>query len=271
MRIETYERVVYRNNPLAEVVCQVRFEPFEELSLDERAALRDQFGAAGYGNHGESVLIGAPQPMVGVWIQGATPDQLPRIVVQNFATVDGVWRVTACSQFIALTCTKYTGWQDFKPRLTAAVESFLSRHPDARPTRLGLRYKDVIEREPLGLEGVGWHELIRPFLLGPLAPGALADGQIASESDVGTFVSQALLKLDDASLLLQSSLLNSADGQRKAFLVDGDFFNEGGLESDLLRNPEALSRRLDALHASAGALFRRGITERLHHALNPDA
>jgi uncharacterized protein (TIGR04255 family) len=268
MRIETFERVVYENNPLAEVVCQLRFERLE-IGPSETAAIQAELVEAGYPHYGEEVSLAFMQQLGPIGQSAQAPVTFPPTKISHFTSADGVWRVSLCAEFVALTCLKYSGWDTFQPRLLGAAAVFLNKHLDAKPARLGLRYKDVIEREALGLDGVPWHQLIRPFLLGPLAPDALADQQTPSDEEVSTFLSQALLHLADAKVLLQSSLLTSVDGQRRAFLIDADFYNEGELESDLLRNDAALTKRLEALHANAGALFRRGITERLHRALRP--
>lgn len=271
MRIETFHRVVYEHNPLAEVVCQVRFEQIGDLAEPELAALREAFSVAGYPNHGTEVSFGFSLKLATQSASTEVPAVLPQVRIHHFASADNLWRASLCSQFIALTCLKYSSWNDFLPRLLAVARTFTSKRTEATPTRVGLRYKDVIERESIGLNGVPWHELIAPFLLGPLAPDALAEGQTAADIDISSFGSQSLLRLDDSMLLLQSSLLASLDGQRHAFLIDADFYNEEGISPELLLEPEILSARLEALHANAGALFQRGITRRLHHALRPIA
>jgi len=269
MRIEPYERVEYQNNPLAEVVCQLRFEKLADFSDAEKTAIRAEFSGLGYTNHREEATFAISLQIGPDRILSNNPVAPQQVRIQHFESADTFWRASISSNFIALTCTKYTRWNDFLPRLLIAARTFLSRHSEAVPLRLGLRYRDVIEREALGLEGVPWHSLIQPFLLGPLAPNALAESETAREEEVSNFLSQSLLRLDNATVLLQSSLLLSADGKRRAFLIDADFFNEGDLEHDLLLNSEVLASRLEVLHARAGALFRRGITQELHNALRP--
>jgi uncharacterized protein (TIGR04255 family) len=267
MRIETSKRVVYEHNPLAEVVCQIQFGKQVDLSDVEKLALRGKMEAAGYPVFSEEISFGFSQQ---ISVNGtAEPIAFPQVRVDHFSTEDGVWRVSIAGEFVALTCLKYSGWDKFLPRLLEAVRVLVATHPKAQPSRLGLRYKDVIERESVGLTGTPWHEVINPFLLGPLAPNALAEGQTPFEAEVGTFLSQTLLRLDHCMLLLQSSILSSTDGQRRAFLIDADFYNDSDLQSELLENADVLATRLEGLHASAGALFRRGITEKLHHALRP--
>lgn len=266
MKIDTSERVVYKHNPLAEVICQVQFQQLPDFEEREVEELKSELAVAGYPGYGEEVSFGFAQ-QVDPSGSVQAPVLIPQTRIRHFSTADGAWKISICPTFVALSCLKYTSWTDFLPRLVDTSKTFHSRRPSAAPSRLGLRYKDVVEREPLGLAGVPWHELISPFLLGALAPYALADGQTAEEGDVQSFLSQTLLRLDDSMVLLQSSLLTSIEQGRRAFLIDADFYNEGNLEADLLANPGVLKGRLETLHASAGHLFRRGITERLHHAL----
>lgn len=269
MRIEPYDRVVYENNPLAEVVCQIRFAKAADLADEEKTRLRTELARMGYPALSEEVTIGFPKAVAPGELGERPQLVVEQTTVRHFASVDGAWRVSVCAEFVALTCQKYEGWDAFLPRLVEAASLLVAMRPDTEPSRLGLRYRDVVEREPVGLGGTAWHELIGGFLLGPLAPNALASGQTPAEDEVGSFLSHALLRLDNCMLLLQSSLLTSADGERRAFLIDSDFFNEGNLEPNLLQDQNLLRARLHMLHANAGALFRRCITERLHHALRP--
>lgn len=269
MIIESSDRVVYQHNPLSEVVCQLRFKKMQDITDIDKDALREEYLAAGYPNFAEEITFGFVQQIVPNSDTVASPVEFPRIRIFHFSSVDNFWRISVCSEFVALTCLKYSGWSDFLPRLLLASRVFVKKYQNIEPLRIGLRYKDVIEREPLGLNGVDWQELIHSFLLGPLAPNALAPNQTALDGDVVNFLSHTLLRLESAMLLLQSSLLTSTDGERRAFLIDADFYNENEIEPELLRNDAMLAARLDSLHANAGALFRRGITERLHNALRP--
>lgn len=269
MRIEAFERVEYEHNPLAEVVCQVAFVRLESLDDDVVRALHPTFAAMGYSETQQiGMTVGLPAGIV-VAGSGGQPQVVQQVRVDHFGTPDGTWKVSVSPDFIALTCLKYSRWTDFLPRMLAAVRVFVDRCPTASPVRLGLRYKDVVEREALGLAGTPWHELIEPFLLGPLAPNALANGQTPLEDEIENFVSQAVLKLDNSKAFLQSSLLRSIDGTRRAFMIDADFYNDVELEPDLLAKSELLEERLHALHENAGALFHRGITKALHNALRP--
>ncbi len=264
MRIQSVDRVVYANNPLAEVVCQIRFSP---ISNTDRLfdTFKSSLSSLGFVDFREEKSIPIVPPIVSDL--GEIRIEIPQIQIQHFSTAEGQWRVSVCTEFLALTCLKYSSWDEYYDRLFSVIQIANEVLQDTPLVRVGLRYKDVIEREPLGLTGVPWHHLLSSFLLGSMAPNALADGQTPSENEILSATAQSILRLENSTVLLQSALLTSTDNQRKAFLIDADFFVEG--EIPPMTNVDALKARLDSLHVNAGALFRRCITERLHHALCP--
>lgn len=266
MRIEAVNRVVYANNPLAEVVCQIRFvqvDNTEKLFEAFKSSMPDQ----GYVDFREERSIPIVPPVVSDL--GEIRIEIPQIQIQHFSTAEGQWQVSVCGEFVALTCLKYSDWHEFFGRLLPIIKLSSEVLQSTPLVRVGLRYKDVIERESLGLTGVPWHELVSSFLLGPMAPNALADGQTPSDNEVQSASAQSILKLENSTVLLQSALLTSTDNERRAFLIDADFFIEG--EIPLMTDVDGLKTKLDSLHVNAGALFRRCITERLHHALRPSS
>ncbi|MGY4726866.1 TIGR04255 family protein [Burkholderia pyrrocinia] len=245
----------------------MRFDRLAELESREPVEFQSTLPIASY------PVRSIEQPLT-LSFHASGPVNMPALPSQpsklyHFSSADGSTRVTLCSDFLALTTSKYESWDDFLPRLLEVVEILAKCYPATVPKRLGLRYKDVIERENLKLDGVPWHDLVKPFLLGPLAPNALADGFVPDDSDVDNMLSQSILRLEDCMLLLQSSMLWSVDRQRRAFLIDADFFTEDAICVEMVRESSVIRDALDKLHNNAGALFRRCITGRLHDALNP--
>lgn len=268
MKIQTYDRVQYDHNPLAEVICQVRFPFAHSLSDAVPDNLLSSLATLGYTERSEeqvfSISIAFPPQA-----QAEAPqNRVPISKIFHFASVSEAFKVSICADFVALSCTKYLNWEDFRPRFLAAYKVVLDAINPAYPVRIGLRYKDVIERESLGLDGVAWSELIKPFLLGPLGACALSEDKSNAEDSVAAFITQATIRLDECDLVLQSALLRSADGDRAAFLIDSDFFAENG-DPECYKDDEQLVSLLAHLHNHAGSLFRRGITETLHAALGP--
>ncbi len=271
MKITRSPRVEYAHNPLAEVVCQVRFEPTSTLQNALPEPLVAYLREAG-------LVIAAQEQTFSITLamaptgQGGepVPQQVPTGQVLHFSSEDGFWKASIAPDFCAITCTRYKKWDDFYPRLVALYEKLSAVAGPVRTTRVGLRYKDIIERHVLGLADVPWHKLIAPFLLGPMAARSLCDDDVEpDERYYENFASQSTIHLEDCDLLLQSVLLKSTTDERRAFLIDSDFFLEARSKEPLFDGSHDLIRVLTTLHDNAGSLFRRSITEELHGALGP--
>lgn len=266
MNITSSGRVIYQNNPLAEVVFQIRFDQVERLESGPSEEFVAELALLDYVVPGDEATYEVTFDMSA----GHPSENVGRRHIQifHFTTSDNVWRVSLCSEFIAITCIRYPHWEGFREKILAVVERFSEFYSDISAIRVGLRYKDLIEREPLGLADRPWHELIAPFLLGPLFPGALIEGEGVRESDVVAMLSQSIIRLDECMLQLQSSLLTSGQNSaQRAFLIDADFFVENEMVSAVVSSRASLEIVLAALHLNAGSLFRRGITQELHNAL----
>jgi uncharacterized protein (TIGR04255 family) len=267
-------RVLYQNNPLVEVICQARFRRSEILTPPEGfltdlatagysktfslAPINIQVNVAGQGAGGIEHHIAVPAPEVG------------GLHSFNCTTEDDNWTVSFNAENLSLSCKNYTTWSEFRPRFIEAQKLYGKWYPQSKAVRLGLRYKDVIDREKLGLVQKQWHSLIQPFLLGALSVGVFADGETIPESRVSGCLTQAIVALDDCSLTLQTALLRAVSDQSKtAFLIDSDFSKNSEEILDLAYSDDILNSSLEALHENAGAMFRRVITEELHGALGP--
>jgi len=270
MKIQKYERVQYDHNPLAEVICQVRFvhAPSFVVSLPENVTLF--MAQLGYTQLSEEQILNVPTALLKKVDGEIEPIETIIAKVFHFSSATEAFKVSISSDFIALTCSKYVNWSDFRHRFIDAYSSVRSAFDKISPIRTGLRYKSLIERESLGLADVAWSKLISPFLLGPLSPNSLSTGSENSEDEIMSFVTQATIQLDDCGLVLQSALLRSTVNDRRAFLIDSDFF----IERAATNAPETeneLIESLNRLHNNAGSLFRHSITKELHDALGPNS
>lgn len=104
-------RVIYDKNPLAEVICQLRFPRILRIDADLPAAFQEQIRSA-FPNFSQSPAIEL----------GKLPQDLARLVglekalgsgqqSYQFSSADAAWKVTLTSQFLALTTTKYQRWE----------------------------------------------------------------------------------------------------------------------------------------------------------------
>ena len=268
MKIQSSDRVEYEHNPLAEVICQVRFAPVPSIETDLLEPLSAEFAALGYTVTSEEQTFSLQFHFPAGATEVPAPTHAPSSKIFHFGSAKDTFKVSLSVDFVALSCLKYLSWHDFLPRLLS-VHSALRKIIDVTALRFGLRYKDLIEREPLGLGDSPWSDLVAPFMLGPLARNALADGDEIVDGSINTFVTQATLQLNDCNLLLQGALLRStSDNNLSAFIIDSDFYLESE-EIQSIKTDEALKSKLDNLHTHAGSLFRRAITEKLHAALRP--
>ena len=267
MRIRPSPRVVYTNNPLAEVVCQVRFDRVLQLQNAAPAALqrelRPEYPTLSVEEHASLQLVLGEGPPIG---PSGESTAIPSIY--HFASADGINKVSVSADFLSLTCHRYVGWDDFKVRFETGLDVFHRIYAPTPIRRLGLRYKDLISREILGLEGMPWSHLLSPFVTGLFGAVELFETSLSTAvEDRIQHSSQSTVRLDDCNVLLQCALLNSTDAPpRQAFLIDSDFFHESA-SSEL--TPNTLSTELELLHKNAGALFRACIKEPLHDALGP--
>jgi uncharacterized protein (TIGR04255 family) len=267
MKIKQSKRVYYENNPLVEVLCQIRFDRVLRLVSGAPELFQQRFSSkypkllveqvASF-----QVVIGAGQP-------GALdPTTTSASSIYHFLSEDEKFKVSINSDFITFSCEIYERWETFKASALEVFFGFLEIYAEAVPRRIGLRYKDLIVRESIGLTSVPWNKLLSPFVAGIFAVDDFFEvlPTVSDEVNIQQ-ASQATLQLEECGLFMQSAMLRSNDASpNSAFLIDCDFFRDTP-KYDL--NKLKTSDNLEALHGNANALFRRCITETLHDALGP--
>ncbi|WP_291997004.1 TIGR04255 family protein [Candidatus Accumulibacter sp. ACC012] len=265
MRIKKLDRVQYTANPLVEVVAQVRFP--RALEIDDRLPTELQRTI-----QGKYPILEVQEELISVFIgQGAgkvAGDPPSTRVIYHFISADKVWRISLTSEYVALTCVKYDQWESFSPRMIEALEAFHRCYPITHTTRIGLRYRDLVVREDLGLGNVQWRELIAPFLLGVSVADQLSEAGKIDEKDVQEAQSYIGLLLEDCALGLRYGLVRKEGTGEAAYMVDADFFYDREMEKF---DRDTIERHLNGFHANAGSVFRACIQGRLHEALGPVA
>ncbi len=273
MTIRQHERVLYEHTPLVEVICQLSFADAGPLTPERIDAFREAGIGSEYPNYQEQKFTSIEFPVAPHTAESETASsELPvRNSVStshNFVDADGIWRVALSSTDLAVACARYSRWEDFQRRVFAALDAYERAYGPPSFVKIGLRYKDVIEREPIGLAGVAWHELLAPFVTGCLGAQALFSDDYNIAGGVEQQNSQSLFTLARNKVLLQTALLHAVDKpKQQAFLIDADFFVDALADVGFTRS--GLDGVLEELHANAGALFRNCIQEKLHVALKP--
>lgn len=253
-------RCHYGANPLAEVICQLRFPEILAVTaadpVEFQEAIREQFPI--FLRRREipaPKLTGVPGSM--------TVQNQPPVTNFQFSSADGVWRVNLTNTFISLTCTNYSCWEDFAAHLDKPLAAFIQIYKPAHFERVGLRYLNFISRLSLGLEGVPFSQLIAPCYLGPLAE---ADVSETAASRCSVDCELAIRGGCRAKLHAGPGLVKRGGKEDKEvkFIFDQDLYMQGQLQLNLAAGA------LQTLHAQAGSLFRGAITETLHKAMEPE-
>ncbi len=255
-------REEYRNNPIEEVICQFRFPPILKIGTTAPAEFQDRIRRQFPLYQPQDPFPSVPEQVRGILsqlgIENMLGSQSPS--VHQFVTEDGTSIVSLQTDFIALRVTKYERWEAFREQLESIERSFRNIYEPQFYSRVGLRYRDVIVRENLELDGVSWSELLNRDLVGFY-------GRNEATELVTQAVAVAQMKLPDvenAQLTLQYGLQTQTDETPSIYFVDTDIAIEQRTELD-----DAFSL-LDQFNRTAGNIFRWAISDVLRDALEPD-
>jgi len=260
------KRVIYKNNPLINVICQLRFPRILSINESLPAGFQDAI-RVDYPLFNKSV-----EQEQHYAIDAAEDDTLsmPRLLQSErmnnyrFSSSDGIWHVNLTSTFISLSTSRYERWEDFLRRFKEPLDALFSIYKPSFFERVGLRYVDAFKRSVLGLEGSDWSELVQPHALGflsnPQIRNDVRNHNYMAELDVG----------DGAMAQIKTAMGNIGsieNGQpvfdsELSFIVDSDLYF-------LRKEISELSNSLDYLHNVSTKLIRSLITEKLHQAMSP--
>ena len=255
----TENRCLFKNNQLAEVICQLRFP--EILMINEKSpaafqdAIRDIFP-----NY--SVQTTAPAPRISGAPGNLSLVNQPAINNYQFVSADGVWKINLTSTFISLSCNRYFRWEDFAAKLDKPLAAFIECYRPAYFQRVGLRYVNFISRKALALEHVPFSDLFQSAYLGPLGCDSVAESTV-SRCSIDAEVALrggCRVKLHAGPGLVKKR--GQADQEVK-FIFDEDLFMSGNIPVNVSAGA------LETLHAQAYPVFRGAITDTLFEALSP--
>ena len=258
-------RVIYRNNPLVQVICQIRFPPIlridTETPVEFQECVRKQF--PGYELTYDKGVNALPQSL-----SKNLPSEMRELLSvdssrrHQFHTKGRTWTVSLTRDFVALETNQYRQWDDFRKLLQLVINTSFKIYEPAYLTRIGLRYKNVIDRKMLGLEDVEWRDLFAEFVLGQFAREETSNLVLEHHG-------KTLVKLNEDGDLVRmeyGQVINDAgDPSNKLYLLDHDFYTNKETASD----EQDIISRLNTYNALNGRLFRWGVSNRLHAAMGP--
>ncbi|WP_237457539.1 TIGR04255 family protein [Pseudomaricurvus sp. HS19] len=248
------ERVIYGKNPLVEVTCQINFKPTgDPIRADQALKIHS--------------LISSDFPQFNIAKKVVVEIQAPNNQVVSteeptyeFSTLDGHTKVVLLQGSVAIVTSQYKNWEIFSSSLSTFLDKgFFSVLSMGAVERIGLRYKDVIQRTDLGLEDRPWSELLNPYI-----SSIYEDGNVIANNVVGAQTTLNIkLGESEGMLTMIHGLVKNNATQEQCFLIDGDFFYEGAVEYG------AVNGFLDKFHDSARNMFRWCISDVVHRSLQP--
>jgi uncharacterized protein (TIGR04255 family) len=252
-----FPRILYDKNPLELVICQLRFPPIlkieAELPSGFQEAVRSTFPLFNDAQPQVAIAQGIP-PEISKLLGTMLPVQAPR--TYQFTSSDGNWQITLTRESLALSCRKYRRWEEFRNILETPLSALLNYYKPAFFSRIGLRYRDLICRSALGLDGVPWNELLVSELAGEFHSPLAANITQASH--------QIVLSLSGGKVQV---LIQHGIGPRRdkelCYYIDNDFSTEHR------REPNNAMETLNYFSKQSWRLFRWCIAERLHSAMGP--
>ena len=254
-------RVIYENNPLEQVICQIRFPTIlriiTELPARFQDAIRQEYPL--FDTKNEIKLKLPPQLLEKMPFDFLNLLDASQEKAYNFTSVDEQWTISLTKDFISLTANNYIRWEEFREHLRVPFEALLSEYTPTFFSRVGLRYQNVIRRSVLGLGNTPWSELLQPYIAGPLAAPGLNSDSVENT----TQIVEILLENDYGKVKIRHGFAVDKTTEEICYLVDNDFFAEK------IERSEDVLDRLERFNRRARRLFHWCITPKLHEAMEP--
>lgn len=260
MPFEQKPRIKFHKNPLVEVVCQLAYVSpilgFNDASklVDLHALIKDKL----------PLFKKAKSISLHVNTDNQAVSQIEKPVYE-FSSIDEQMKVILDADTITCITTNYESKEVFFQYITDVYEALNSLELITVPfKRVGLRYKDVIQRSVLGSEIVAasWSDLLRGSLTSILDDDDFSNNVVGTQSNV-------VIKLNDvgdnAKMNANYGIVTHAQTHEECFLIDSDFYIEGvlnyGAANSFLSNANIKSRNF----------FQWCIKPKLHQALEPES
>ena len=256
------ERVIYGKNPLVEVVCQFRFPTILRIREGQLAGFQDMIRK-------DYPVYSAHEPSFGVPSQvpkefATIIDQMnipmpPELIVHRFSTRDSQRFISLREEFMTLAETKYERWESLRGEIIKVESALRKVYEPAFYSRVGLRYRDIIARHSLELNGIEWQDLLQKQIIAELGDEKVAD----AIRRIQTRVIMEIPDIPNGQIALNHGLIIPNGSAEECYLIDADFAVEREEGVD-----EPFEIR-DEFNRMAGELFRLAIGERLHKAMQP--
>lgn len=250
------ERVIYKSNPLHEVIVQLKYPSILRIDTQEPADFQDEIRRIFpiYREKRDDNQI---------------PDEILKAMPADFATLAGVsknyefltaneaWRINLTRDFIALTTSSYQSWDEFSSFLKIALDALIKVYQPAFFIRIGLRYQNIIQKSKWGIsKNTNWSDLLNPSVL-----GLLNDKLIRSEIRETLAITNIAFVDIESFVNIRHGLVKHNPSNEICYLLDNDFYTDKRTEI------QDGFRILNEFNTRNRRLFRWCIKPRLHKAM----
>lgn len=250
------ERVIFEINPIQEVICQLRFPTILAIGTQSPAAFQDKL-RQDYPLYEQEETV-FPRELSDIISKLPVPKPTEGII-HKFLTADSERYISLSPEFIALSESSYVRWEYFRQEIERAKQALEEIYKPAFYTRIGLRYRDIVDREKVNLADASWHELLRAPMI-----GMLGDPEVAALVD--GIQSQVSVKLDEAPgafATIRHGLVQVSPSKQQVYVIDTDLY------STERKSTNDVFDTLDRFNRILGNFFRWAITPKLQDGLRP--
>lgn len=259
---QTYPRYKLHEDPLALVLCQVRFSRIRKMP-EFLPEIQDRLRKVGFPED-------ASAPIQRIQLEPGKPPVFSSIRHEEFRSKDEAWGVAITEDMLVLATTQYDRYRGFAERLEAAltIVDEVAGLQQGSITRVGLRYIDVIVPKP----GESWRHYLQPSLHGPASPvfeggepllgmefhGQTHNGRLTiriTQNDQGQLV-------PPGTLVKPMAFRQKDLGTQLLTLIDSDHYVEGQWDFSMVE----LLDTVDELHMGINTVFFDNLVS--EHALN---
>ena len=251
------ERVVYERNPLEQVICQLRFPSILKIASREPAEFQD------WVREKYPIYQHTPSEL-------NVPNEVRDVLLKLGADFAGEGKhefrseneeqaIALTKDFLAFTDSDYRRWEQFIEEVRTAKLAFETVYEPAFYSRVGLRFRDVIDREELGLGEVPWADLLRDGLLGFLHD----EGVRSRITETHTQLAIGLDEPHGSLMAIRHGLAKRSDTGSDGYVIDIDCFISGKVSIN------EVTSALESFHRVSGNFFRWVIRSTLSKALRP--
>lgn len=243
-------------SPIVTALWQLRCEEHQELVSAQTALKLQQH----LGGPTEFNLMQLPKVMLSVRaVNSGLPQGISTPPVDaggggwRLSAVDATWHLNIEASSISIESSTYGTWsKDFAPRIERVLEALGKVCPPVIETRLGLRYVNILVgsavQGPPFKTPCDIHDLVSPWLLGPLAEPSLQGNVQMARGNI-------IFKFDGINAILNHGIV-STENNELGYLLDVDAAREGGRPYDA----EEIQAQSSKLHEVTLGLFQAAVT-----------